>query len=259
MIFATLVAAAAFGFAPNTVHRFDVDVQFKGFLPLFGGREGEARVKILARAAGVDAKEKGNFAVESEIEEFSVEMNGNELPFTKDNVQSYFPKAVAEFKTNGEMVRNEAPKVGMPVRLPGLDSQRFPEVSYLPIQLPSDDVEEGKSYRFDKSFGGAPVKYVAKVEALTEETIKISFKLNQEFDSFENGFGNPVPTEKDASRKVSTILSGEGTGEFSRKARVFQTFTVTAVSRSKVFDLKKPNNAPTERSLKNVLTIKLKS
>jgi len=258
MTFAALVATVVFSFAPGTVHRFDVDVQFKGFLPLFGGREGEARVKILARAVGAEPQEKGNFAVESEIEEFSVEMNGNELPFTKDNVQSFFPKAVAEFKPYGEMVRNEAPKVAMPVRLPGLDSQRFPEVSYLPIQLPPSEVAVGKVYEFDKAFGGSPVKYVAKVEESSEESLKISFKLSQEFDSFENGFGNPVPSEKDASRKISTLLQGEGTGEFSRKRGVFKSFTVTATSKSKVFDLKKTGSAPTERILKNVLTIKLK-
>ncbi len=259
MTFASLAAAIVFGFTPSTVHRFDVDVQFKGFLPLFGGREGEARVKIVAIASGVEPKESGNFAVESEIEEFGVEMNGNELPFTKDNVQSFFPKAIAEFKASGEMVRNDAPKVAMPVRLPGLDSQRFPEVSYLPIQLPPDGAEVGKTYKFDKSFGGSPVRYVAKVEAVTDETVKISFTLNQEFDSFENGFGNPVPSEKEASKKVETVLSGEGSGEFSRKVGVFQVFTVTAVSKAKVFDLKKPGSVPTERTLKNVLTIKRKS
>lgn len=255
---ASVAVAIAFGFAPNTVHRFDVDVQFKGFLPLFGGREGEARVKIVASARGVEAKESGNFAVESEIEEFSVEMNGNELPFTKDNVQSFFPKAIAEFKASGEMVRNDAPKVAMPVRLPGLDSQRFPEVSYLPIQLPADAAEVGKTYQFDKAFGGSPVKYVAKVDAVTEETVKISFKLNQEFESFENGFGNPVPLEKDAARRVETVLSGEGSGEFARKAGVFQVFTVSATSKAKVFDLKKAGSDPTERILKNILTIKRK-
>lgn len=258
MTFAGLVASLAFSFAPSKVHLFDVDVQFKGYLPLFGGRDGEARVKILARAAGVEPKEAGNIAVESEIEEFSVEMNGNELPFTKDNVQAFFPKAIAEFKPFGEMVRNEAPKVGMPVRLPGLDSQRFPEVSYLPIQLPPTGAEVGKSYSFEKAFGGSPVKYVAKVDSITADIVKITFKLNQEFDSFENGFGNPVPSEKEASRKVVTVLSGEGTGEFSPKAGVFKAFSVTATSRAKVYDLKRTGSAPSERVLTNILTIKHK-
>jgi hypothetical protein len=213
MILATLLTS--YLIAPGTTNTYWVEVGFEGWIPMFGGREGKASAKFVVTATGMAPSKAGNHVVEAEITEIEARAFDSVLPLNKNNVSQFFPKAQVEFKSNGEVMLNTAPAVKMPVRLPGLDSRRLPEISYLPLQLPSVEPKDGSVYEFTREFDGVPLRYVVTTEKVNLEIITFKIALEQKTSGFEDAYGNPSD-EKNAKRKLAGVLSGSGIAQFNR-------------------------------------------
>lgn len=256
LVFATTFA---YSFATGTTTKFDVNVEFEGYLPLLGGKNGKANVEMKVDARGIPTTMAGATpamaSVESEIESLSVKLNSNALPLTKDNIDQFFPKSVVVIEPNGKVIENSAPKRKLPVKLPGLDSQRFPDISFLPVLLPETPLSEGESYTFKKLFNGSNVAYNVTFVKAVEGKAELKIVLDQDTTEFEDEYRNPVDEEKDATSKVESHLSGEGTATFDLKRGVFLITKIEATNVSKIINLK--TQAQTDRKLKTTLLIKI--
>lgn len=239
-ILASIALGHTYGFSPNQVERFKVKIELEGWIPLFGGKEGTSTVDMLVEARVKGVATDGTISVESEIVEMTASAFGAKLPLNSNNIGQFFPRAVVEFDPVGKVLKNSAPAIKMPVQLPGLDSQRLPEISYLPIQLGAD----GK-YEFVRTFNGNKMTYVVIADGKGYK-----FALGQKSNGFEDAYGNPAE-EADAKAQVTTELKGEGEASFNLTNRFFDKVTVktTAVSDVKPFG--------TRPAVKRTLTTKL--
>ncbi|HLO98765.1 MAG TPA: hypothetical protein VK171_09245 [Fimbriimonas sp.] len=240
-ILASIALVHTYGYKPSQVERFKVKVELEGWIPLFGGREGTSTVDMLVEARVKGVSTDGTISMESEIIEMSASAFGAKLPLNSSNIGQFFPKAVVEFSPVGKVLKNSAPAIKMPVQLPGLDSQRLPEISYLPIELGSD------KYEFVRTFNGNKMTYVVLADG---EDYK--FALAQKSTGFEDAYGNPAE-EADAKAGVTTELRGEGEAEFNTTSGFFSKVSVktTAVSDVKPFG----NRPAVKRTLTTKLTI----
>lgn len=238
---AALVLGHTYGFKENQVERFKVKIELEGWIPLFGGRQGTSVVDMVveARVKGIAAD--GTISMESEVIEMNASAFGAKLPLNSNNIGQFFPKAVAEFSPIGKVIKNSAPEIKMPVQLPGLDSKRLPEISYLPIQMGED------KYEFTRAFNGNPMNYVVLADGK-----KFEFALAQKSSGFEDAYGNPTE-EADAKAKVTTILMGEGDAEFNPQNGFFDKVSVKTTATSDVLSLS--GRPATKRTLVTKLTI----
>lgn len=164
--------------------------------------KGEAQENSLARAT-------------SDITAFSIKFNGAPLPLGLENVKEFFPKATVTLEPSGKVVANTAPDRDLPVRLPGLDPKRLPDISFLPVELPQEALEQGRAWTFERSFSGAPLKYTCNVSGVSDGLAVIKVDLSQDLTALENDALETVKDEKDAVAKVASTLKGEGRVWFS--------------------------------------------
>lgn len=255
LLVAGLLFKTVYAFTPDTKLTYDVSVNFNGFLPLFGGNEGTVDVKMGVDVAG-QAPDNGNLKATSEIKEFEVAFNGAKLPLAVENVNEFFPKTTITLEPTGKILTNDAPDKKLPVRLPGLDVKRFPDITYVPIELPADGLAEGTAWTFTRDFGGTPINYSCKAASRADAVWKIDVKLEQKYTVLESPSLEVVTKTEDAVNEVTTTMTGEGVVEFDAGlGRVAAaTMTNTAVSEAKSLksgDVKK-------RSLVTKYTIKLR-
>lgn len=140
----------------------------------------------------------------------------------------------------------------MPVKLPGLDSQRLPEISYVPVVLNLDAMSKGGSYEFERTFNHAPIRY--KVTAATPGSvgIKLAIEVSQDTDGFEDAYGNPAE-ESAAKSKLSTHLVGTGSAIWNIAKAKFDIVTVETNAETTVTVLK--TGKKSTRNLKTTLKI----
>lgn len=211
----------AYAFVIGTPVSFDVNVQFEGWIPIFGGREGKANVNMTVVATAIKADE-----IESYIPKIEAEAFGVQLPLNSTNVDQFFPKATVVFDATGTVTKNSAPAIKMPAKLPGLDSQRLPEISFLPLALPKNEVKVGESYSFSRTYGGQEFKYTATLADENESGADFKIKIVSRRDGFEDAYGNTLETEKGAKRKSRSDLDGTGTAHFSKTEGSFDKVEV---------------------------------
>lgn len=244
--------APHYDFPVNSETKFNVKVQFDGFIPLFGGRNGKADVSLVVKAASVLSQRADLQAVDSEIIELNAVAFGSALPLNKNNIGQFYPKATATFDRLGKVNFNSAPEVNMPVKLPGLDSKRLPEISYIPLILNSEAIMANKSYQFERTFNGAPLKYTVTPNTKNDHFITFDIAVTQQSSGFEDAYGNPA-IEEGAKSKLATNLTGTGTATFNLDKNMFDKVVVETKAETDVTVIKTGKSS--KRNLKTTLTI----
>ncbi len=246
-----------YGFLEGQKNTFDVDLKFEGFVPVLGGQDGVFDVHLGIQENRVKPDKDGNLQTTSELVGFKLKVNGGAFPIGLDEAQNYFPKTTVSNTPEGKVLKTDAPEIKLPVRLPGLDIKRFPDISYLPIEFPVGGIEEGKTFTYTKKFGESDVSYEVKPTKVDDKVVEFEIKLKQHYDLLEDDKKAVVEKEADATAKVSTDLEGAGKATFDRLKGVVTDLMLEATATSKVEDI--TTHAKSDRKLKTTQTIKVKS
>lgn len=239
MLLATLAAFATVGysFPTDKALTYDVSVGFDGYIPVFGGQQGEVNVLLSYTVKG-ETEQEGKSAVSGDITAFEVIFNGAKMPFQLESVKQYFPRTTVLYAPNGSILKNDAPDLQLPVKLPGLDVKRFPDITYLPIEFPEAGIEQDKQWTYRKSFGDSTVTYTITPTSISDERVEMDVALSQDYVSLEDSSKNPTLSEPDADYKVSTVVKGTGKATFDRVRNVVAAFQVTADATSTATEIK---------------------
>ncbi|HMS53895.1 MAG TPA: hypothetical protein PKA27_00715 [Fimbriimonadaceae bacterium] len=252
-----MLALLAFAYVfPKDAIRYDVNVRFNGFLPVFGGQEGSAEIFLGISVKGVAEDADGNPQAESELVSAKVKFMGETLPFNEDNMQSYFPKTTVSFHPLGKMLKTNAPDVQLPIRLPGLDLKRFPEITYLPIEFPKETLVQGQKWTFIRSLGGADATYTVTATTVDDTKAELSVEVAQTAQTLENEALELVKKEEDAVAKIETSLTGKGTVTFDRNKNLATLIKMNVDAASNVLRIK--GGEKSTRKLQTTLEVKLK-
>jgi len=256
---AALIAATqiAYAFPAGVSRTYDVRVNFDGYLPILGGRDAKADLSMVVGVDGLTPDDQGRSRAASEIKDLKLVFNGATMPFNATNIQTYFPKTTVSVSPQGKVLATDAPNKPFPFRLPGLDVKKFPDITYLPIEFPSEGVEVGKSWTFTKTFNGSDMTYTLTATAIDDKSVELKFDLAQQYTAYEDGQGSPVESEVAALVKVETKLTGGGTATFDRTLGLVTKFEGHADTVSQATDVK--SGASKERKLKTVIVATLKT
>ncbi len=255
LIAASTIAMGLYQFDTSTKLDYDVAVTFNGFLPLLGGNEGKAEVSMGVRVNGL-AQEEEMLRASSELTSFEIKFNGAKLPLDIESAKGYFPKTTVSMTPAGKVMKSDAPNISLPVRLPGLDVKRFPDITYLPIELAGNDLKFGSKWEFSRMFGDSPMKYACTVTELKGDIATIAVTVNQEYELLEDEALEIVKEEKNAVSRVKTVLTGSGTVVFDAAKGAVRTVKMQNASTSIVTSLS--DGTKTERKLDSTLDVKLK-
>jgi hypothetical protein len=247
-----LLVSPAYQFPANKATPYDLTVQFEGYVPVLGGIDGKVDVALKWMITGLEPKES-NLRVSADLTDAVIKLDGEKLPFTVDNLKQFFPKNTVTATALGEIKENDAPNLKLPVRLPGLDVKRIPEITYMPIQFPAE-IEDGKAFTYDKAFGDSTISYevTPKMEG---STIHCAVKMKQSYTTYEDEAANQVDDKKDGKSKVETTVTGAGNIDFDMTAGRVITSKIVADAESKVTDI--ASGKATARHLKTTLDCKL--
>jgi hypothetical protein len=261
IVLALLLAAVAtpvsYSFPAGVKRAYEMEVAFDGYIQFMGGRETKAEVTMEFDAAGLPADDKGDAQVKSELTALKVVFSGTQLPLDASNAKTYFPPTTVSITPQGKVVKTNAPEGSLPVRIPGLDVKRFPEISYLPVEFPEAGVEEGKPFTFKKTISGSEASYTVKPTKVTDSRVDLEMQIAQTTECLEDQYGNVVTAEGKPASKVTTTLTGSGNAVFDRSLGVITLFTGQTSAVSSVANIK--SGKTTERRLKTTLRLKLKS
>lgn len=252
-----LAAVLAYGFNPGDKVDYTLKATFDGFVPVLGGQEGKFEVTLGFVVEGVKTAEANQVSAASEAKTFELKVNGAQLMNSVDAIKDYFPRTTVIYEKSGKIIKSDAPDLKLPVRLPGLDAKRFPDITYLPIEFPANEIAIGSQWRFEKIFDGSPIRYDCRVVKLDENRAEISIDAEQSYDALENESMEIVVKEEDAISSVKTKLSGKGTAVLDRKAGRIKSFDMNGDSVSEVTDLK--TKKTTTRKLKTRLLVEEKA
>jgi len=233
---------------------YDVNVEFEGYLPVLRGRQSLANLAMTVDVVGLTPDADGNPRIVSEIKALKLKFNGAVMPFGPENVNTFFPKTTIEASLLGKLLKTDAPNISLPVRLPGLDVKRFPDITYLPIEFPKEGIEEGKPFKFKKLFGDGPVEYEVTPTKIRSDAVSLTLKLSQSYVTFEDDRKSPTD-EANAAMRIETELKGTGTATFDVKRGLITEFNIEAVSSGQAIDLK--TKSQVERKLKTTLKVVL--
>jgi hypothetical protein len=257
LLAAASVVKLAYSFPPDVKRVYDVKTSFEGFIPILGGHEGKVAVDLVVTAKGLAPSADGLSQVLSTLDDIKVAVDDAPLPIvTLESAQEFFPPTTVSINPFGATLKTDAKETDIPVKLPGLDSKRFPDITYLPLQLPEEGAEAGKPYSFKKAFGDSDVSYTVTPTAVSDETVEMNVVLTQSYEVLENEGLEVVKDPKDAYATVKTEMKGKGSAVFDRKLGLFRTVSITADAVSKVVTIEKKKQS--ERKLKSILTIKLR-
>ncbi|AIE87426.1 hypothetical protein [Fimbriimonas ginsengisoli] len=244
-----------YAFTPALRASYGVEVRFDGYLPVLGGKEGKIGVDLGVAVEGLNPTDDGKPRVASEIREFKMTLNGAPTSFTAKNVALFFPRTTVDLTPEGKMLKTDAPNRKLPVRLPGLDAKRFPDITYLPIEFPATGIEEGKPFKFRKPLGDTEMEFEATPTKIADDKITLAVKLSQTYVTYEDQSGNPVD-EASASVRVGTEVTGEGTAAFDRKRGLFKEVDIVSDALAHAVDL--ASKKQSDRKLRTTLKIVLK-
>ncbi len=219
MLALTLAAALSYAFPSGTKATYDLTVSFEGYLPILGRPQNKAEVRMAIEVRGGERDAEGNWVIAYEVKEMQASANGVSLPFTVTNVAAYFPPAKLTVSPLGKVLKTDAPNVAMPIRLPGLDSRRLPEISFLPLEFPVQTVEspirKEQPWTFNRKFGDGEITFTAEALELGEKEASFRVTLRQVQTSFEDASGAPARGEAQRAVQLDAILAGTGKVTFS--------------------------------------------
>lgn len=239
---------------PDTTTRYTLEVSFEGYLPVLGGKDGKAAVLMQISVLGLKPETDGTLRASSDITDLKLSLNGAALPVALSGIKTFFPKTTVELSPEGKILRSDAPDVKLPVRLPGLDPKRFPDITYLPLEFPKGGIVEGKEFQFRKGFGGNDVTYRVHSTKIDDAELRLAIDVEQEYTTYEDDSHNPLPDDKGATSQIVTHLLGHGTAVFSRLVGSVGDIQIDADATSVVTDL--ASKQTSNRALKTRLHVK---
>jgi len=256
LLVAIALARVGYGFDAGTKFGYDVEFAFDGFIPVLGGIEGQAKAKLGVEVVGLNPDKAAPCKASYDLKQFALYVGEDEFPYSIDKIKPFFPKSNVWFSELGKVVKTDAPKLEIPVRLPGIEPRRFADVSFLPVEFASSSIEPGQKWTYRKAFGDSSVNYDVEAVSVSDASIELRLGLKQEYSVFEDEAKNVVAKQKDAVAKVLTQVSGTGIAVYDRQKRVFTRVEISADSVSQAVDLK--TREQTERKLKLTTKVKLR-
>ena len=163
----SLIASAAlipvaYTLPPAKPATYSVQVSFDGYMPVLGGQEGTAQADLEFSVQGLAPDSQGNPQASTELQGLKFAFNGANLPLDIEKAKAYFPKTTLSITPQGKVLKTDAPNVSLPIRLPGLDIKRIPDLTFLPVEFPLNGIEAGGVWSFKKLFGDSEVDYELK-------------------------------------------------------------------------------------------------
>ena len=248
-----LAAQVVYKWTPTVNVDYDMVVKMDGFLPILGGNQGVAEVALGLRVKGAQST-GADLKATSELTAAEIKFNEAKLPLGLDNVQEYFPKATVTFSPQGEVIANDAPDKKLPVKLPGLDVKRLPDISFLALQFPVKGVAAGDTWEFEKSFGGFPIKYTCTAKSVEDAKVEVDVKVKQEMAYDENESLEVAKDPQDASAHVTTTMTGGGKVVFDPARGVVTSLAMDSEAVTQAKNIK--SGETKERRLKQTLRLK---
>lgn len=240
LLLLVMVAPPQYAFVPGKGFDLDVSVRFDGYLPIFGGREAKVDVMFLVGVEGAEPKDDALRAT-SEIREFKIELDGAPLPLTVESIRDYFPRSTVTLTPFGRVVESDAGDRRLPIQLPGLDPGKLPQLTFLPLELPSVEAAPGMKWEFTRPFTGADMRFACEVVSVEGSLVRVKSTMRQSSSVLEGPTMQIVADEKDAASRVETELEGSGKGVFDRELGRWREFDVKAVARGKETNLRTRN------------------
>lgn len=247
-----LATEVVYKWTPPVTVDYDMVVKMDGFLPILGGNQGVAEVKLGLKVKGAESK-AAELKATSELTAAEFKFNEAKLPLGLDNVQEYFPKATVTFSPRGEILANDAPDKKLPVKLPGLDVKRLPDISFLALQFPAKGVTVGDSWTFDKSFGEFPVRYTCTAKKVEGDKVEVEVKVKQDMAYDENQALEVAKDPEDATAHVATSMTGGGLVVFDTARGVVSSVSMDSEAVTSAKDVK--SGETKERRLKQTLRL----
>jgi hypothetical protein len=235
---------------------YDVSVGFNGYIPVLGGLEdADVEVKLLLEVRGLAPDSEGNPQAQSELKDLKILFSGAAFPFGVEDVEEFFPKNTISLTPQGRVLKTDAPDVQLPVRLPGLDVKRIPDITFLPVEFPAEEIAVGKEWRYKKPFGDSDVAYVVTPSEITDELIRLDIRLEQTYRTHEDENRNATTNEREFFWKIDTHVTGAGQAVFDRKLGLVRSMKIEADA---VSDATPNRGEPVKRQLKTTLKVDLK-
>jgi len=256
LLLALALVPVGYGFVPGAKCNYDVEFAFDGFIPVLGGMEGKASAKMGIEVVGLSPDKNAAQKASYELKTFALFVGEDEFPYSIDKIKPFFPKSNVWFNETGKVQKTDAPKLEIPVRLPGIDPKRFADISFLPVEFPSTNIDEGQKWTYQRAFGDSNVAYEVSVKSVSETVIELNLGLKQTYSVLEDEGKNVVKDQKDAIASVQTTVTGTGIAVYDRQKRLFASVVINADSVSNAVDLK--TKEKTERKLKTTTKVKLR-
>ena len=249
------VAPFVYTLPPQRMVTYSVSLKLKGYLPIFGGQEGSAEADIVLGLQGQAADADGSGRLSYELKDLQVLFNEAKFPLSLDTAKPFFPKTTISFSPQGKVLKTDAPDVKLPVRLPGLDVKKFPEVTFMSVELPPDGITAGKTWTYKKPLGDSVVNVEAKAVSVQDSKVDVEFTVKQAFDTMEDA-GKGIPTNpKDAVSNVHTEMTGTGTASLDPALGLLKISHLEADAVSTVTEI--ATKAVTTRKLHTSVDVKL--
>jgi hypothetical protein len=249
------LAALAYAFPVDKPLTYSVSLTLQG-LTVFGVDNSKAEADLVLAVQGLSPTDQGP-RLSYDLKDIEVLFNDNKIPLPPDSTKAYFPKTTITINPQGKVLKTDAPDVQLPIRLPGLDVKRFPEITFLAVEFPPDPIEVGKPWTTSKMFGDSPVTEQLTPTNVSPDKIDLDITIDQAFDSMEDA-GRGIPKNPaDAVAKVHTVMHGTGKATFDPVQGVLVASKIQADSISTVTDIK--SNAVSTRKLHTDLDVKLNS
>ncbi len=205
------VAICQYAFFPSAPLIYSVVIEMNGTLPILGGKEGKATIEFDMRVIGLLQDAEKRSQAEYELLSFRTKMNGALLPFGLASVKDFFPKSMFSYSSTGEVLHTTAPKKSLPASMPGLDSQKLPETTFMPIVF-----GKGSSWNFDRTFNGTKIRYSATSKPTTEAMEECVFSASQAVKSWEDESNRPIASREGAAFEVGSQLTAKGLLSFDK-------------------------------------------
>lgn len=243
---------------------YDVQVVFEGHVPvsLFQATEQKVKVEWTLSVERKGPQGQDLIALAFSLVEFSLHLWDPEegkfvkMPFGLESVKEFFPGAEVHITPRGTVKRTTAPRVEFPVRLPGLDSQHIPDVTFLLLEFPEHPVDKDAIWNFTRSIPDAPLECTVTYKGEGEGKESFLLMVKQLYVTLEDENYNIVKENREAKVRVESEMVGTGHIEFSGEKGVVTQAEWQGEAVSRVVPLE-DGKSPSIRKLKIKSIIRL--
>ena len=247
-----LATTLAYGLGPSQSVNYDVQIQYDGMIPILGGNEGKAEVRLGVRVLGL-APGKSERRASQELTRAEIFFNEGKLPLSFEAIQDFLPKTTLDFTSRGQVVATDAKSRDLPVRLPGLDERRIPDLVFLTLEFPEEAPEVGESWTFERKFGEGPLKTTCKLVALENDEARVEIQVEQTYSVLEDSAMQVVSEPLDAVNEVKTTFTATGEVRFDTRRGVLRMMRQAGKAVSEVRS--KSTGETTRRELKTSVLV----